>query len=236
MAKFLLKAARYLKCYSELTFGSRPQTIAGCIDYCVDRPVLIGQVRSEILQLAELLQKSPPKRSLEIGTNYGGTLFLLCALSPPDAKIISLDLPYGPFGGGYPRRKIPLFRRFPRGHQKLNLLRADSHAPETKQRVMDILEGERLDYLFVDADHTYSGVQQDFQMYSSLVRSGGIVAFHDIVTYNPNTQCEVARFWNEIKNSYQHREFIEKTPPGSQPIAVTRASMETAGLGVLFMP
>jgi hypothetical protein len=100
MGKVLLKAVRYLKCYSDLSFGGRPDTLEGAIDYCVDRPILIGQVRSEILALAKLLQTSAPKRSLEIGTNYGGTLFLLCALSPADAKIISVDLPHGLFGGG----------------------------------------------------------------------------------------------------------------------------------------
>src|SRR5580704_6761254 len=178
MQKLLLKGVRYIKCYIELAFASKPDTIEATIDYCVDRPILMGQARSEILELAKILQVSAPKRSLEIGTNYGGTLFLLCTLSPPDAKIISLDLPSGPFGGGYPRRKIPLFRRFPRAGQQLHLIRADSHSLETKERVLQILAGEELDYLFLDGDHTYSGVQRDFQMYGPLVRSGGIVAFH----------------------------------------------------------
>ena len=236
MAKLLLKVVRYIKCYSELTFGGRPDTLEGTIDYCVDRPILMGQARSEILQLARILQATPPKRSLEVGTNYGGTLFLLCSLSPPDAQIISVDLPSGRFGGGYPRRKAPLFRRFVRGDQKLHLLRADSHSPETKERVMHILDGEKLDYLFIDADHTYSGVQRDFEMYSPLVRSGGIVAFHDIVTYRRETECQVEKFWDEIKVQYRHREIIEEVKDGSYPIAVTRNPLETAGLGVLFMP
>jgi predicted O-methyltransferase YrrM len=196
----------------------------------------MGQARSEILQLAKLLQATPPKRSLEIGTNYGGTLFLLCSLSPLDAQIISVDLPSGRFGGGYPRRKAPLFRSFVRGNQKLHLLRADSHSPKTRERVTRILDGEKLDYLFIDADHTYSGVQRDFEMYSPLVRSGGIVAFHDIVTYKRETECQVERFWNEIKHQYRHREIVEEVNEGSLPIAVTRNSLETAGLGVLFMP
>jgi len=236
MAKLLLKVVRYIKCYSELTLGGRPNTLEGTIDYCVDRPILMGQVRSEILQLAKILEATPPKRSLEIGTNYGGTLFLLCSLSPPGAKIISVDLPYGRFGGGYPRRKAPLFRRFVRGDQELHLIRADSHSPETKDSVMRILHGEQLDYIFIDADHTYGGVQRDFEMYSPLVRSGGIVVFHDIVTYKRETECQVEKFWDEVKHRYRHREIIEEAKEGSLPIAVTRAPMETAGLGVLFMP
>jgi predicted O-methyltransferase YrrM len=196
----------------------------------------MSQARSEIVQLARILQAAAPKRSLEIGTNYGGTLFLLCSLSPPDAKIISVDLPSGPFGGGYPRRKAPLFRKFARADQKLHLIRADSHSLETKEGILRILDGEQLDYLFLDGDHTYGGVQRDFEMYAPLVRSGGIVAFHDIVTYKRESECQVERFWREIKHDYRHREIIEAVNEASQPVAVTGASMETAGLGVLFMP
>jgi predicted O-methyltransferase YrrM len=195
----------------------------------------MAQARSEIVQLGKILQAFAPKRSLEIGTNYGGTLFLLCTLSPPDAKIISLDLPSGPFGGGYPRRKIPLFRKFPRASQQLQLIRADSHSSETKERVLQILDGEQLDYLFLDGDHTYSGVQRDFQMYAPLVRSGGIVAFHDITTYRRGSECKVEKFWGEIKHKYRYREIIENVNGGSLPIAITGASMDTAGIGILFM-
>lgn len=236
MSKLLLKLVRYVSCYRDLAFGPRPKTLEEVIDYCVDRPVLIGQVRSEILQLGAVLQALQPKHSLEIGTNYGGTLLLLCEVSAPDAKIISVDLPSGPFGGGYPRRKAPLFRRFAKGRQRLHLIRADSHSPRTKERVLRILKGEPLDYLFLDADHTYRGVREDFQMYSPLVRSGGMIAFHDIATYNANTRCEVGKFWNEIKSQYRHQEIIEAASSGAPPIAVTRAPMETAGLGVLFVP
>jgi hypothetical protein len=109
MQKLLLKGVRYIKCYAELAFGGRPDTIEAAIDYSVDRPILMGQARTEISELAKLLQAAAPKRSLEIGTNYGGTLFLLCTLSPPGAKIISVDLPSGPCGGGCPGAKFRFF-------------------------------------------------------------------------------------------------------------------------------
>jgi len=224
MARLLLKSVRYLKCYSELTFGRRPRTPEEAIDFCVDRPIMMAQVRSEIMELGNLLQSVSPKRSLEIGTNYGGTLFLLCALSPPEARIISVDLPAGQFGGGYPRRKMPLYRKFPRNGQKLQLIRGDSHLPETKARVDRSLDGDKLDYLFIDGDHTYDGVKQDFEMYTPFVRSGGIVAFHDIAKHTKVVGCEVDRFWNEIKQQYQHREMIENPNQG------------WAGIGVLYMP
>jgi cephalosporin hydroxylase len=223
MAKLLLKGVRYIKCYSELAFGGKPQTIEGIVDYCVDRPILMAQVRSEIVALGKILQAHAPARSLEIGTNYGGTLFLLCNLSSPSAKIISVDLPSGRFGGGYPRRKIPLFRQFPKSGQQQHLIRADSHRQETKERVLRILHGELLDYLFLDGDHTYEGVRQDFEMYAPLVRSGGIIALHDIAVHNRDTGCQVDKFWNEVKNQYRHQEIVEDP------------KQAWAGIGILYV-
>jgi len=232
----LLKCTRYLACYKDLAFGGRPETLEGIVDYCVDRPVLIGQVRSEILELGRLLQQRPPRRVLEIGTNYGGTLLLWCTVSAADATIISVDLPMGPFGGGYPRRKVPIFRRFPTARQRLHLLRANSHSQDTKERVRRILQAEKLDYLFIDGDHTYDGIRQDVEMYAPMVRAGGVVAMHDIRTYNSQTKCEVEKFWDEIKRHYRHLEIVESANQESPPTSVTGASMETAGLGVLFVP
>jgi cephalosporin hydroxylase len=223
MAKFLLKSVRYLKCYGELAFGGKPTTIEGIIDYCVDRPILMAQVRSEAVALGKLLQERAPTRCLEIGTNYGGTLLLLCRLSSPAAKIISVDLPSGQFGGGYPRRKTPLFRKFRSPGQQLHLIRADSHLRETKERVLRILDGELLDYLFLDGDHTYDGVRRDFEMYAPLVRKGGMIALHDIAVHNGQKDCQVDKFWLEIKKEYRHQEIVENPSQG------------WAGLGILFV-
>jgi cephalosporin hydroxylase len=222
MAKLLLKGVRYLKCYGELAFGGKPTSIEGTIDYCVDRPILMTQVRSEVVALGKMLEALAPARSLEIGTNYGGTLLLLCNLSSPSAKIISVDLPSGRFGGGYPRRKIPLFRKFRKPGQQLHLIRADSHRQETKERVLRVLDGELLDYLFLDGDHTYEGVRRDFEMYAPLVRSGGVIALHDIAVHNRDTECQVDKFWSEVKNQFRHQEIVENPKQG------------LAGVGILW--
>ena len=222
MAKLLLKGVRYLKCYGELAFGGKPTSIEGTINYCVDRPILMTQVRSEVVALGKMLEALAPARSLEIGTNYGGTLLLLCNLSSPSAKIISVDLPSGRFGGGYPRRKIPLFRKFRKPGQQLHLIRADSHRQETKERVLRVLDGELLDYLFLDGDHTYEGVRRDFEMYAPLVRSGGVIALHDIAVHNRDTECQVDKFWSEVKNQFRHQEIVENPKQG------------WAGVGILW--
>ena len=37
-----------------------------------------------------------------------------------------------------------------------------------------------MDLLFIDAQHDYRSVLTDFILYKDLVRSGGIIAYHDI--------------------------------------------------------
>ena len=162
-----------------------------------------AQIREEVTELLRILKNLKPKICLEIGTANGGTLFLWCRIAADDAMIISIDLPGGPFGGGYPRWKIPIYKSFAKRGQKIYLIRADSHDQATLSEVRKILRERRIEFLFIDGDHTYEGVKRDFEMYFPLVREGGIVAFHDIVLHPPETGCEVNRFWNEIKHNYK---------------------------------
>jgi hypothetical protein len=76
------------------------------------------QVREEIVKLLELVAGLRPRVVLEIGTARGGTLFLFTRAADPEAKLISIDLPGGPFGGGYPRWKVPLYKSSPRGGKR----------------------------------------------------------------------------------------------------------------------
>lgn len=66
-----------------------------------------------------------------------------------------------------------------------------------------------LDYLFIDGDHSYEGVKKDFELYSPLVRAGGVIVFHDIVPHK-GSDCKVDEFWQEIKQKFKFKEFIEK--------------------------
>jgi len=209
----------------DLAFGFRfRDPIASLVlgrDVYIDiRPV---QVYEEILGLVEIVANLKPRRVLEIGTAGGGTLFIWCRLASDDATIISVDLPGGPFGGGYPMWRAVLYRYFRKPQQKLHLIRGDSHDPRTLEKVEKILGGEELDFLFIDGDHTYEGVKRDFEMYSPLVRSGGIVAFHDIVPGPPENVGGVPVFWSEIKHRYRYLEIVRDWRQGGY------------GIGVLFL-
>lgn len=181
------------------------------------------QVWEEILKLLIIINRIKPKVILEIGTATGGTLFLLSRITSEDGSIISIDLPSGQFGGGYPIWKILLYKSFSLPKQQIHLIRANSHKRETLDKVKAILNGKEIDFLFIDGDHTYQGVKKDFEMYNSLVKKNGIIAFHDIAVQSTETDCQVSKFWNEIKTRYKFMEIINN------------CDQNGAGIGLLFV-
>ena len=168
------------------------------------------QIEEEFLNLLRVFKETDPKIIMEIGTANGGTLFCFARLAAENALLISVDLPEGKFGGGYSAKKIPFYQAFARPGQDLRLLREDSHVPETLEKVQGILGEKKVDFLFIDGDHSYEGVKKDFEMYSPLVRKGGVVAFHDVAPKGvPELTGGVPRFWKEISGKYPTRVFIK---------------------------
>lgn len=179
------------------------------------------QVSSELTELSKLVKELQCKQLLEIGSYRGGTLFVFSRLAAADATVISLDCHFTLLGKLCGKLQIPLFHKLKRKGQSLFLVRQNSHAPETAEKIDKLLQGRKLDFLFIDGDHKYEGVRGDFEMYSPFVRSGGLVAFHDIA--NKAGSPEVHRFWDEIKQNYPHREFVHRT------------GKEGMGIGVLWV-
>jgi len=181
--------------------------------------IIPWQEKTEFLNLLKIVDRQKPACVLEIGTANGGTLFSFCRLAKDDATVISIDLPHGKFGRGYPSWKIPVYESFAKKDQTIHLLREDSHSPLTLEKAKKLLNGKKVDFLFIDADHTYEGVKQDFLQYRELVSENGIIAFHDIA-HNPNPVYGVEKLWHEIKNDYKYTELIQDKNQGGYGIGV----------------
>jgi cephalosporin hydroxylase len=68
----------------------------------------------------------------------------------------------------------------------------------------------------IDGDHSYEGALQDWKMYAPLVRKGGLIAFHDILTdYHSATwgHVNVRKVWEEVKADPSTAEFWEYVDP-----------------------
>jgi predicted O-methyltransferase YrrM len=184
--------------------------IPGLVDVRVHvGPVEASQKRDELLGLLERIRALEPRSVCEIGTSAGGTLYLLTRVSRPDALVISVDLVIPP-------NTAAARRRMARPGQRLVSIRGDSQAQTTRDRVAELLAGEPLDVLFIDGDHSYEGVRRDFELYSPLVREGGIIALHDInedfaTRHGVQTSSisgDVPRYWRELKATHRTEELI----------------------------
>jgi predicted O-methyltransferase YrrM len=170
------------------------------------------QWKDEIVGFLNFAMTVKPVSICELGLFRGGTnLMLTHALSTVRLNI-GVDM--------HVRNKSQL-RYFGVPLQKqvfVDGLTCDGATIETVKRA---LGGAKLDLLFIDADHGYEGVKQDFLHYRHLVRDGGIIAFHDIVQdhltkfgHNPDTwpgarSGEVYLFWKRLKPYYKDtREFV----------------------------
>lgn len=180
-----------------------------------------AQVRSEIAALLAMVAAERPARVLEIGTARGGTLFLFARAATPDATLVTVDLPDGPFGGGHSRLARFVFPGFRIGRQRIVSVRGNSRDPETVARVKSAIGGP-VDFLFIDGDHTHDGVSGDFQLYGPLVRENGLVAFHDIVDGPFSSVGDVPRFWRELKARLPGIELVEDPGQGGFGIGVIR--------------
>jgi cephalosporin hydroxylase len=169
-----------------------------------------------------------PRRIIEIGAGRGGTLRALCAAAAADATIISVDLEGGPFGvdveGGRSGVSDQELRERANAKpgQRLYIIRGHSSDPEVHDRVRTLVP-DGVDLLFIDGDHTYEGVSDDYRLYSPLVASGGVIAFHDVLPHPREPECQVDRFWRELPEAGKH-EFVS-------PVDLT-----WGGIGAVVVP
>jgi predicted O-methyltransferase YrrM len=211
--------------------GPRPTDPAGLVDFAMNaahgffRPM---QSPFEIGELVRLVQSRQPKHVLEIGTARGGTLLLLTESAAPGARIVSLDLPGGRNGGGYPEWKSAIYRKFPREGRTLTLVRGNSHLDSSREQVAKLAGPQGFDLIMIDADHSYDGVKRDFQLYRPLLAPGGMIVMHDILPNRFDAEIDVAPFWEEVKREYAHtRELIEDREQGVFGIGLVFPDGET---------
>lgn len=158
------------------------------------QPPFMAQVPEEFERLLE--HAKGKKLILEIGTCQGGTLYHFMQVADDNAVFVSIDMPGGRFGGELGQPEPEEMNSWLKPNQKLHILRGDSHDPFVKREVREIIKRRYFDFAFIDGDHTYEGVKQDYEMYQTMVR--GVIAFHDILHHPNHPDVGVDRFWKEL--------------------------------------
>lgn len=176
-----------------------------------------SQHKYELEQMLYLVHAMQPKVILEIGSYKGWSLWAWAQVVPKDATLISVDLPYkGRPGTGFdtdPEMQAEFEGR------EMHYIRENSTLPETKDKVVEALDGREIDFLFIDGGHDYKTARSDYEMYAPL--TNGLVGFHDIA--NNHRKCRVIDLWAELKPKYVYREYIQTPSP-----------LHVMGIGAVF--
>jgi len=159
-----------------------------------DAPTQPEQQQWEFQRLLEIYGRLKPRTVLEIGSAKGGVLYQLMKCAEPgglfvSVDIVSLSVDIASCSGGWQEWAA----RF--GHT-LHIVVGDSAAPDIISKVKSLVP--KVDFLMIDGDHLYEPVKRDFLNYGPLVRLGGVIILHDIVTAWPG--CEVSKLWAELRH------------------------------------
>jgi predicted O-methyltransferase YrrM len=164
----------------------------------------------ELRRFLERVQVQKPRVVVEIGTARGGMLYCFAQLAARDATLVSIDLPGAPNCGGQTATEREVFATFGPASQQMHFIPADSHLPATREQLVQILAGRRVDLLFIDGDHSYEGCLADFDIYRDLVAPDGLIVFHDICMFPDEWQgAAVGVTWQELKARYGGEEIID---------------------------
>lgn len=197
----------------------------------VDWPA--NQKICELNMLQEFLDGTRIEKVLEIGTFYGGTALLWAKMVEPyNGKVYCVEAQFDwvivpPYtnrvdfikhANGNSRdlqlKKFDVLRynqvyKGTQWEKYIVELEGSSHDPEFKSEVKNTVG--KVDILFIDGDHSYEGVKDDFYSYAPLVKSNGYIILHDILdtSHHRACGCFVHELWNELKTKYSTMEFLD---------------------------
>lgn len=182
--------------------------------FCSTKP---QQIRGELHRFVKIVRESEPETIVELGTARGGTFYTFCRSVPSASTVISVDLPKDEDS------QVPLKQFLNAFEPKKDtfFIRASSHEQPTVEELENVLAGDTIDLLYIDADHSYDGVKTDFHNYKHLLADDGMIAFHDVASADG-----VCQFWNEIKRKYEYLEIVEEPDTRPEPLGIGILSLD----------
>jgi predicted O-methyltransferase YrrM len=70
---------------------------------------------------------------------------------------------------------------------------------------------EKVDFIFIDGDHSYEGIQKDWQLYAGRLKADGIMALHDtsVIAIDGGLTLDSVRYYNDVIKHDDRFEWIE---------------------------
>ncbi len=152
----------------------------------------------ELLVINNLIQTHKPIKLFEFGTSLGRTTLNMASNSEPEAKIYTLDLTPEEWVGSRFKNTTWV--------NKITQLYCDSATFDFSPFYNSV------DFIFVDADHSYQSVMNDSQQALKLLKNGrGIILWHDYGTrFWPSSTHALNTLYSTVAG-FQELRYIEGT-------------------------
>jgi predicted O-methyltransferase YrrM len=139
-----------------------------------------------------------PINYVEIGCYAGGSACLM--LQRPNTNVISIDLGI-PISSDIVKENVKKLNIL---NNHYNYIQGNSQKIQTVNELKNLIQS--IDILFIDGDHSYNGVINDFNLYSKMVKPGGYIVFDDYNDKQHSPQVKVA-VDDLLKNNYEYEIF-----------------------------
>jgi predicted O-methyltransferase YrrM len=134
---------------------------------------------------------------VEIGCYAGGSACLM--LQRPNTKVISIDL-------GEPIKEEIVHsnvKKLNKYNNTYHYLKGNSQTLNMVSKLKELTD--EIDILFIDGDHSYQGVMNDYSLYEGLVKKGGYIIFDDYRDEGcPGTRKAVDEIVLSFKEKYNN--------------------------------
>ncbi len=149
------------------------------------------QDQEELKWFTKLTMDLGVRRYLEIGSDFGCSMYAVLANSPASSLGVSIDLQHNNFNTV---------------KEELTTLGYSIHTYTGDSKDVSIIDSVRklapYDLILIDGDHTYDGLKSDFDNYHNLAP---VVAIHDTALLS--SQPDVHRFWEEVRIPHRSLEY-----------------------------
>lgn len=152
------------------------------------------QKPEELADLVMFLETMKPKSIVELGTCNGGSTATFKTFFP-EAIVIGVDW--------------VLFPAYKDKEDKYGFLtvHGDSHDKSTLDKVLELIPDRKIDFVFIDTEHSDENVRKDFALWSPYSK---MIGFHDIRKSSSRPDLQVYKLWGEVIKKRKHAEFIYK--------------------------